>query len=52
MITPVASLKNADGQHVVGDREPGPVTLDLRTTLTEIQYGLRPDPHGWTARIV
>jgi len=52
VITPVASLKNADGQHVVGDREPGPVTLDLRTTLTEIQYGLRPDPHGWTARIM
>jgi branched-chain amino acid aminotransferase len=52
VITPVASLKNAAGAHVVGDREPGPVTVDLRTTLTEIQYGLRPDPHGWTARIV
>ncbi|MFT3887433.1 MAG: branched-chain amino acid aminotransferase [Arachnia sp.] len=52
VITPVASLKNADGAHVVGGREPGRVTLDLRTQLTEIQYGLRPDPHGWMHRIV
>ncbi|MBK7821740.1 MAG: branched-chain amino acid aminotransferase [Tessaracoccus sp.] len=52
VITPVASLKNTGGRHVVGSGDPGPVTLDLRTALTEIQYGLRPDPHGWTHRIV
>ncbi|GAB3819946.1 branched-chain amino acid aminotransferase [Tessaracoccus terricola] len=52
VITPVASLKDSAGEHVVGGREPGRVTLDLRRELTEIQYGLRPDPHDWMHRII
>lgn len=52
IITPVAGFKDVDGEHAVGDREPGQHTLALRQQLTEIQYGLRPDPHGWMHRIM
>ncbi|MEZ5086527.1 MAG: branched-chain amino acid aminotransferase [Tessaracoccus sp.] len=52
VITPVASFKDPDGVHAVRDREPGPQTLALRQALTEIQYGLRPDPYGWMTRIL
>lgn len=51
VITPVASLRDAAGEHVVNGREPGRVTLELRRRLTDIQYGLQPDPHGWMHRI-
>ncbi|MDF1488316.1 branched-chain amino acid aminotransferase [Tessaracoccus caeni] len=52
VITPVASFKDPDGIHAVGSREPGPRTLELRRALTEIQYGLRPDTHGWMTQIL
>jgi len=52
IITPVASLKDEDGEHVVNDREPGATTLSLRRQLTDIQYGLAEDRHGWMHRIV
>ncbi|MGD8215920.1 branched-chain amino acid aminotransferase [Aestuariimicrobium sp. Y1814] len=52
VITPVASLKDEDGQHVVSGREPGATTLALRQQLTDIQYGLAEDRHGWMHRIV
>lgn len=32
---------------VVGDGEPGPITMALRRALLDIQYGSAPDPHGW-----
>ena len=52
IITPVASFADPDGVHVVAGGEPGATTLSLREQLTEIQYGLRPDPYGWMHRIV
>lgn len=52
IITPVGTLKDADGAHVVGDGRPGATTLALRQRLTDIQYGLAEDTHGWMHRIV
>ncbi len=52
IITPVGSLKDAEGQHTVGDGEPGETTLALRQRLTDIQYGKADDIHGWMHRIV
>lgn len=52
IITPVASFADTEGTHVVGDGSPGKTTLALRQRLTEIQYGQRPDPHGWMHRII
>jgi branched-chain amino acid aminotransferase len=47
VITPVGRVKGADGEWVVGDGEPGPVTMRLREELVGIQYGARQDPYGW-----
>ncbi len=47
VITPVGSVKHADGEFQIGGGEPGPVTLRLRKELTDLQHGLRPDSHRW-----
>lgn len=51
VIAPVGRLGYQDEDITVGDGEPGPVARQLFETLTGIQYGLRPDPYGWTRRI-
>ena len=50
-ITPVGKVKGASAEWVIGDGTPGPVTLSLREELMGIQYGERPDPHGWIHKI-
>jgi branched-chain amino acid aminotransferase len=47
VITPVGSVKHADGGFAVSGGEPGPVTVALREALTGVQQGTAPDPHGW-----
>ncbi|KAA0023084.1 branched-chain amino acid aminotransferase [Antrihabitans cavernicola] len=47
VITPVGSVKSADGQFTIADGEPGEVTMALRDTLTGIQRGTFADIHGW-----
>lgn len=51
IITPIKLLKNAAGTYRVADGTAGETTLELRTALTNIQYGLRPDRHGWLRRL-
>ncbi len=51
VITPVGRVKSAHGDWVVGDGQPGPVTMRLRDELLGIQYGRRPDPYGWIHKI-
>ncbi len=51
VITPVGRVRSAGGEWVVGDGEPGPVTLRLRAELLGIQYGRLPDPYGWIHKI-
>ena len=51
VIAPVGHAKSTTGEWQVGDGTPGPVTLRLRETLLELQYGRRDDPHGWMRRI-
>jgi branched-chain amino acid aminotransferase len=51
VITPVGQVKGASAEWVIGDGTPGPVTLRLREELVGIQYGNRPDPHGWIHKI-
>ncbi len=51
VITPVGKVKSADGEWVIGDGNPGPVTMRLREELVGIQYGHRPDPYGWVHKI-
>lgn len=52
VITPIGRVKHNDGEVVVADGEPGPVTTKLRTLLTEIQRGTAPDTHSWMRTIV
>lgn len=47
VITPVGHVKSAQGAFTVGTGEPGPVTMRLREELVALQYGKRPDTHGW-----
>lgn len=47
VITPVAQVKMAGAEWMVGDGGSGPVTRRLRQALLDIQYGVTPDLHGW-----
>lgn len=47
VITPVGSVRSADGDFTIGTGEPGDVTMALRDTLTGIQRGTFADTHGW-----
>jgi branched-chain amino acid aminotransferase len=52
VITPVGSVKHADGSFTVGGGATGPVTTVLRETLTGIQRGTVADAHGWMTTLV
>jgi branched-chain amino acid aminotransferase len=51
VITPVGRVKGPSGEWAVGDGTPGAVTMRLREELLGIQYGSRPDPYGWVAKL-
>jgi len=48
VISPVGQFTYRDRTVVLGDgKTTGPVTQELYDTLSGIQYGRLPDPHGW-----
>ena len=47
VITPVGAVKSGHGSWVVGDGQPGNITMKLRQSLVDIQRGAAPDPHEW-----
>jgi branched-chain amino acid aminotransferase len=51
VVTPIGSVKSADGEFRVGGQSIGPLTLRLRTALVDIQRGTAPDPYGWVQEI-
>lgn len=51
VMTPIGRLASDDFDLTVGDGGAGPVTVAIREQLTDIQYGRRPDPHGWLYRL-
>ncbi|HEX4722738.1 MAG TPA: branched-chain amino acid aminotransferase [Pseudonocardiaceae bacterium] len=51
VITPVGSVKSAEGDFTIADGGPGEVTMRLRAALTAIQHGTAPDPNGWLVRL-
>lgn len=51
VVTPIAQFK-AEGFTIGDENAPaGELTLSLREELTDIQYGRRPDTHGWMTRL-
>lgn len=51
VITPVGSVKSADGEWTVGDGQPGPITMKLRQALLDIQTGAAADTHHWMTTV-
>jgi branched-chain amino acid aminotransferase len=51
VITPVGRVKGESAEWVVGDGQPGPVTMRLREELIAIQYGHAPDPFSWIHKV-
>jgi branched-chain amino acid aminotransferase len=51
VVTPVGSVKGAERAWTIADGTPGPVTMRVREELVGIQYGARPDAHGWVHKI-
>ena len=52
VITPVGAVKSAAGEWTVGDGAAGPITMQLRSAMLDLQHGSAPDPHGWMRRIL
>ncbi len=52
VVTPIGRLSSDDFEVTVGDGTPGALTRAIYDELTGIQYGTRPDPHGWMYRLV
>ncbi len=52
VITPVGSVKSANGSWQVGDGGSGPITMQLRERLLGLQTGTVPDTHGWMHRLL
>jgi branched-chain amino acid aminotransferase len=51
VVTPIGILKGAGFEIGSPDAVPGELTMSLRQELTDIQYGRRPDDHGWMLRL-
>jgi branched-chain amino acid aminotransferase len=51
VVTPVGALRSAEGDLTVGDGRPGPLALDLRRHLVDLQRGRAEDRYGWVTRV-
>jgi branched-chain amino acid aminotransferase len=51
VITPVGEVKARTGDFTVGNGEPGPLTMQLRAHLLDVQHGRVADTHGWLHRV-
>ena len=51
VITPVGSVRSHRHSWEVHDGHAGPIALQLRQALLDIQTGVSEDPHGWVKRI-
>lgn len=51
VVSPIGAAKSAKGTWVVGDGNPGPITMQIRETLLGIQHGTIADKHGWNVKV-
>jgi branched-chain amino acid aminotransferase len=51
VITPVGEVKARTGHFTVGDGGSGPLTMQLREHLLDVQHGRVADTHGWLHRV-
>ncbi len=50
-VTPIGTVHDGTTSWRIGDGGPGPVTLALRSALTDVQRGRAADPGGWIRRV-
>ncbi len=51
VVTPIGRLKSTDFDVTINGGVAGSVTAELHETITDIQYGRRPDTFGWMHRL-
>jgi branched-chain amino acid aminotransferase len=51
VISPVGEFGYTEGSLKTSDGTIGPLAQRLHSTLTSIQYGESPDPHGWIEEV-
>ena len=51
VMAPIGALVDRGERLVIGDGEPGPVTIALRRRLLDVQHGAAEDRFGWLARV-
>jgi len=51
VVTPIASVRSAEGGFEIGGQSVGPLTRRIREALVAIQRGHAPDPHNWVEEI-
>ena len=51
VITPICAIKGKDFTAGREDAPAGALTMALRQSLTDIQYGRAPDPHDWMMKL-
>lgn len=51
VVTAIGSVRGVRHGFTIGNGDAGSITTRLRTTLTDIQFGHVPDPHGWLDRV-
>jgi branched-chain amino acid aminotransferase len=47
VVTPIGQVRDRDGDFSIGDGRSGPVTMNLRTALTDLHHGVLADQDGW-----
>jgi branched-chain amino acid aminotransferase len=47
VVTPIGSVRSAEGEFTIGGQSIGPLTMRLRSALVDIQRGAAPDPYDW-----
>ena len=51
VVTPIGSVKSAEGEFTIGGQSMGPMTMRLRSALVDIQRGTALDTRGWIEEI-
>ncbi|HEX6870060.1 MAG TPA: branched-chain amino acid aminotransferase [Micromonosporaceae bacterium] len=52
VVTPISTVRFADGEFTMADGQPGEVTSALRQSLVDIQRGRAEDRFGWVRRVL
>ncbi|QSB03901.1 branched-chain amino acid aminotransferase [Natronoglycomyces albus] len=52
VITPVGTVREADGDFTISKAQAGKLTMQLRQTLLDLQHGRAEDRHGWVQRLL